>query len=272
MMATTTVDEALDALGDLLTQRDESIALAETGDEEIKALVVEIELEIQKSARTIAEGSGVLPDPSKPMLLSWDDGNSYTCIVESIAYDFGKKTIVATVAMVGYPPQREVVELERLRPWAPHTPPLAAGARCHAVNPESGRWAPAIVERLTLKGTVAVGFLALQIPEEGGSAGLTKVISNGDLAPHLVSTGRCPRVLKKKLENMTAEEKAAHAEAERRKKRERTEEKIKASSNKLEAAAAAWQSLAQVARPQPPAPVVPAAAPTVGARVIPKQR
>lgn len=237
------------AVDELLAQRAETLSFGEV-DDEVQGLLDEIDAAVATAVRKLAhlynvrmtddEGAG--GQAPTVYQVAWDDGSWYSCTLMKPAYDAKARTLSVTARILGYNID-EVASMDRIRQWQPPAAvPVAPGVQCHVVHPETGAFVPATVDRTTLKGSVAVTV------QSGGTT------SAFELPPTHVHTGRFYPTLRKKVENMSAEERRKFEEDERRKKRERMEAKRDAKAQRLEAAAGEWQDLLQqVGRPQPAA-------------------
>jgi hypothetical protein len=277
------------ALKELLEQRAESLALGGEGDEEVAALQKEIEQEIHRAAARVLAASGITvvtagaagavgsEQATRPLEVLWDDGRWYACYPTELKYDFARMAPVAMVSVVGYG-QTSAAKADQLRPWTKPADPLQPGSKAHACHPRTGKWQPCVIERLTMRGLVGVRFTdqapAPAQPTAPAQPGTLApppapdaVIERAELQPWEVTMGKVHPFLRKKPENMTAEEKVQAEEEDRKRKRERTWEKKEAANAKLEAQAGAWHDFVQqVGLPQPP-PVGP-----VARKGPPKQR
>lgn len=141
----------------------------------------------------------------------------------------------------------ETVLYEALRPWgkAQETDRkngIRSGAACHAIQPATGRYAPATVERLTLQGTVLVTFTNATAPSASPGAPPATATSIELPLSHVHTAARFYPVLRKRPQ-LTDEERQARRRENARRKRERAEEEKRLRADKVAQDASDWQAL-----------------------------
>eukprot|EP00796_Vickermania_ingenoplastis_P008787 gene8787-6174_t len=143
-----------------------------------------------------------------------------------------------TVGVLGYNAILTDIPATSLRPFDTEAAvsALEVGLRCHAVHPRQRCFAPCVVQRLTLEGTVVVRFdkikkLADAKESDGGES------DEAELPLSHVRVGRVHKELRR-LKKLTPEEKRQMREDLMRRKEERSVKKIVSTASE-------WQSAAQ---------------------------
>ena len=213
----------MESLESLRPDRDEVLKMLQDNpnDAEAKTLLADIEADMSRAAgalqRIAIEACRKNFRVGCIYQLRWDDGTWYSATLESIkAPDPLRRDVALFVRLLGYN-QEEAVAAERaselLRPWQPSDIPLEPGMKCYAVH-SSGIYLEAVVERVSLGGTVWVLFTNEHIQDRRLEVPLTHV--------HL---GKFYHQLKHAAarQPLTEEQLQQREAARRKKKRERFE-------------------------------------------------
>lgn len=100
------------------------------------------------------------PTLAAPYEVFYDHRNWYACVVTGVVEPATPADRVQyKVSILGYPVE-EVVHSDELREFDPsiNAAKLRRGVTCHAIDPTTGLYRSAVVERLTLDGTVVMSF------------------------------------------------------------------------------------------------------------------
>ncbi|KAG8347382.1 hypothetical protein TRVL_01788 [Trypanosoma vivax] len=175
-------EQLLDEYKGLLSNLEEALELkrANQTDEEVDELIEETKAELRTVVASLnkSEDIEVTPELVKTVLqdssvvihypsaapyeIYYDNSIWYSCVItEMVPPESPLERIRFKAWILGYNIEEEVYS-EQLRVWQPQpaegVAALRSGVACHAINPHTGRYQAAKVERLTLNNTVMVAF------------------------------------------------------------------------------------------------------------------
>ncbi|EAN83537.1 hypothetical protein C3747_167g34 [Trypanosoma cruzi] len=190
---------------------------------------------------------------SAPYEVHFDNMAWYSCVITDIVSpETSLDRIRYKVWILGYNVEEEVFS-EQLRLWQPQTAEgegaLRSGVICHAIDPQSGKFRSAKVERLTLDNTVIVAFDAVADETETETAAATSAASGNVTAPFIkevplshVRVGRFYEELRKRP-LLTPEERAKRRAENLERKRMRMQAKRQLEADVAAQNANDWQRL-----------------------------
>lgn len=194
----------------------------------------------------------LFPPPDQPRLSApyevlYDERAWYPCVITAVvppAEPTDRQMYKAWI--LGYNVEETVLH-EALRQWgkaqeAERKNAIRSGAVCHAISPRSGRFEKAVIERLTLEGTVLVTFHS-NAPPTSSSSAVSVAAKSVELPLSHVHTASTFHAVLRKRPQLTEEEKKARRQENARRKRERAEEEKQLRSDKIAQDASDWQAM-----------------------------
>ncbi|RNF02840.1 uncharacterized protein Tco025E_08313 [Trypanosoma conorhini] len=235
-------------------QADEEVdALIEEIKDELRAVVVSLNatenIEVTPGL-TKKSGAGSEPVPcyleAAPYEVHFDEVAWYSCVVTAVVPPATPLDRIRYKAWIlGYNVEEEVCS-EQLRPWQPQTAEgegaLRSGVVCHAIDPESGKFSLAKVERLTLDNTVIVAFENAVDDGEAAATGIATATVNKEVPLSHVRVGRFYQELRKRPV-LTPEERAKRRAGNLERKRLRMQKKRQLEADVAAQNANDWQRL-----------------------------
>ncbi|KAH9578075.1 hypothetical protein LSM04_004206 [Trypanosoma melophagium] len=264
-------EQLLEEYRGLQANLEEALELQQSNqtDDEVDALIEEIRNELRATVTSlnalevIEETPGLTKNVDSdsiqvifyegiaPYEVHFDELAWYSCVItEVIKPETPLERIRYRAWILGYNIE-EVVCSEQLRVWQPQTAEgegsLRSGVACHAIDPSTGKFRSAKVERLTLDNTVIVAFDNVVNGADEGTAGnnaidgSTQVVVKEVPLSH-VRVGRFYEQLRKRL-TLTPEERAKRRAENLERKRMRTQAKRQLEADVAAQNANDWQRL-----------------------------
>ncbi|RNF03586.1 hypothetical protein TraAM80_05746 [Trypanosoma rangeli] len=261
-------EQLLEEYKGLQANLEEALELKQSNqaDDEVDALTEEIKNELRavvlslNAMETIEVTQGLTltsGENSKPVIcyleaapyeVHFDDVAWYSCVITGIVTPETPLDRIRYKAWIlGYNVE-EVVCSEQLRPWQPQTADgegaLRSGVVCHAIDPQSGTFHLAKVERLTLDNTVIVAFDSVGDEGEAAAAaeGNATLTVNKEVPLSHVRVGRFYYELRKRPV-LTPEERAKRRAENLERKQLRMQEKRQLEADVAAQNANDWQRL-----------------------------